>query len=546
MPETTQSWFKDVLLLTMLVGLMYSLFLGARPLSPPDEGRYSEIPREMVASGDYVTPRLNGVKYFEKPALFYWLQSVSIKAFGLHEWALRLMNALMAILGCLITYWGGRSLFDRQTGLISASILGFSLLYAALATFITLDMTVSTFLSGSFLAFLVGNRHPPGNKRRNYMWLMFAFAGFATLTKGLIGIIFPGMIIFTWLSVTRQWRSLPTYSLLSGTCLFLVITLPWHLDVQFKNPEFFHFYFIEQHFLRYFTDYADRSKPFWFLPAILLLGFSPWVGFLYSTINKCWGTFKNPTMHTTEIFLWLWAGLIFLFYWVSKSQLSPYILPIFTPLALLVGRYIRLSWNKDGLKLGFVVALIFSIIFGGAMLIYLHAFNHLPLGSIDLISITPLFFYIALIYYRKKETFFALAWMMASSFYLCVIINVNYASFDKQSIKPIALELAKIAKPNDYIYSFNHYFQDLPFYLERPIKVINWTGELKFGSQHQSTKNLMADENSLITEWPGQKRKFLIAKKEDLLYLKDKLNLKFYLVDTKKKYSLICNQEITK
>ena len=137
----------DLVVLFLVIGLFFTFMLGGRPLSVPDEGRYVEISREMVSTGDYLTPRLNGVKYFEKPALFYWLESCSIKLFGLNEFTLRLWPALFALFGCLAVYLAGRRLYGRRSGLIAAAVLATSLLYYALSRAIILDMPVSVLLS---------------------------------------------------------------------------------------------------------------------------------------------------------------------------------------------------------------------------------------------------------------------------------------------------------------------------------------------------------------------------------------------------------------
>ena len=163
--DTSRAW-RDVLLLAVLLAVFFGFELGGRALWHPDEGRYSEIPRAMVASGDYVTPRLNGVKYFEKPALFYWMQAGSIKLFGVNEWALRLWPALLALAGCLAVYGAGRKLFGRRAGLIAAIVLATSPLYYLLARIITLDMAVSVLLTGALLSFLLGVANHPGARAR--------------------------------------------------------------------------------------------------------------------------------------------------------------------------------------------------------------------------------------------------------------------------------------------------------------------------------------------------------------------------------------------
>ena len=147
---------RDLIFLTVLGSIFFSFMLGNRPLSVPDEGRYVEISREMVATGDYLTPRLNGVKYFEKPVLFYWLEAFSIRLFGLHEFTLRLWPAVMALLGCFSVAVAGARLFGRLTGILAAAVLATSLLYYALSRAIILDLAVSILLAASLLSFLVG------------------------------------------------------------------------------------------------------------------------------------------------------------------------------------------------------------------------------------------------------------------------------------------------------------------------------------------------------------------------------------------------------
>lgn len=570
MPESSRNWFKDIFIISLILGTLFSFFIGSRPLAPPDEGRYSEIPREMIASGDYVTPTLDGIVYFEKPVLFYWMQTVSIKAFGLHEWSLRLVTALMGLAGCVLTYWGARKVYDRATGLLAALLLGSSLLYAGLAQFITIDMTLTTFMTACLLCFLVGNQQPAGKNRRLYLLLMYSFAALATLTKGLIGIIFPAMIIFLWLCVTRRWRRLPSYALLSGTGLFLLIALPWHLLVQWKNPEFFHFYFVEQHFLRYFTDYASRSQPIWFFPVILLIGFFPWTGFLLCALKHFANTWKNPKNHPTEIFLMLWAGAIFIFYMFSKSQLSPYLLPIFPPLAILTSRFI-LTAAKKPIKIGYMVSLIVALLLIPSAILYVR-YNQAPESlAIYLITALPLFFLISLYYFNKHSKTCALlpacsphrkynkinaiptkylkmsvAWHIIGSIYILVIASVCYHFVEKKSVKPLALKLNTIMTPNDTVYNFNHYYQDLPVYLKRYVKVVNWTGELTFGNQQQPGNSILLNEKQLVTEWLQPGRRFLLLKKSDLAYIQQNLKLNFFVIAMTKSEMLLCNKESSK
>ena len=276
---------RDLIILTVLTCLLFTFMLENRPLSVPDEGRYVEIPREMVASGNYLTPRLNGVKYFEKPVFFYWLEAFSIKLFGLNEFTLRLWPAVFALFGCLAVAVAGARLFGRRTGLLSAVVLATCLLYYGLSRAIILDMPVSILLTLSLLSFLTGTHEAPGLKRRLYLWGFAAFAALAVLTKGLIGILIPGMVIGAWIIVLGEWRMLKTLYLPSCLALFLLIAAPWHILVGMANPEFFQFYFIHEHFQRFLTRVHGRYQPFWYFIPVVALGLFPWSAFLLQAIK---------------------------------------------------------------------------------------------------------------------------------------------------------------------------------------------------------------------------------------------------------------------
>jgi 4-amino-4-deoxy-L-arabinose transferase-like glycosyltransferase len=509
------SWLKDLCLMTLLIALLFGAFLGSRAFSVPDEGRYSEIPREMVERGDYVTPYLNGIKYFEKPPLLYWLQAGSIKAFGLSEWALRLPTALAALLGCLMTYAGARLLYNRRTGWLSGLILSSGILYFAMAHSITLDMTVSIAITASLLAFIVGVQYPPGTKRRWFLWAMYAFAGLAVLTKGLIGIVFPAMIIGAWILICRQWQLLKHVYLPSGILLFLVITVPWHWLVQSANPEFFHFYFIEQHFERYFTMSAGRYKPVWFFIPIALLGFFPWILFLTQAIYRQVRPMQKPVL-----FLLLWAGLIFIFFSFSKSKLIPYILPIFPPLAIITGRYLSNRMDEPstkGIRVGFQLLPLCAIVMG--LLIayspYIARIPELTATSFALrtvaaaLLISALLTYIAYRCCSLRTTIMVL--LLTNSAFL-ISITTLVPHVDLRSTKPLVTVLKPLLKHGDEVIAYGLYYQDLPFYLRQRITVVEWVGELEFGLRHQpAAKEWIISKDTFWNRWNSDKRVFVVV-----------------------------------
>jgi 4-amino-4-deoxy-L-arabinose transferase-like glycosyltransferase len=223
--------FFDLLGLTLLLTLLFAISLGDRPYSAPSESRYIEIGREMAESGDYVTPRLNYVKYFEKPPLFYWIQAFNTKLFGFEPTPARLPTMAFSIALCLLTYALAYVLYGRRAGLFSALILATSLYLFALSRIVLLDVPESFFMCAVLTAFLYAAHAPPGRCRTLVIYAMYAAAACAVLTKGLIGAVLPGAVVLLWLASTKRWALLKDMRLISGTHLFLLIAAPRYIVV---------------------------------------------------------------------------------------------------------------------------------------------------------------------------------------------------------------------------------------------------------------------------------------------------------------------------
>lgn len=504
-------WRCDLIVITVALLVLFGAFLGARPLTVPDEGRYAEIPREMLVSGDFVTPHINGIKYFEKPPFFYWVQSGSLRVFGLNEWVVRIPNALFALLGVLLTYAGARQLYGRRTGLISAGVLATFSIYTAMSQMVTLDMTMATLLSGTLFSFILGNLVPPGSRRSTFMYAMYTFAALATLTKGLIGIILPGIIIFTWLLLTHRWRDLKTYCLPTGSLLFLLITLPWHIAVAIQNPEFFQFYIIDQQFLRYLTDSTGRNQPFWFLPLSLFGGMFPWLGFLIPALPHSWPRWwRTPVAEQPTLFLLLWAGVITLFFWPSNSFLTPYVLPILPPLAIIIGRY--LDWAIDhprhwGVRFGVMVFCL-----GGLILVAVGVMRFgiaMPLMNLSLCLLGIAIFVSFWLIWRYTLTQTLVGLIIVMSLFL-ISLKLSYPLTDKRSIKDLAIALKPMLKNEGGVYSYLEYYQDLPFYLNQNVVIVHFYGELKHGIAHTDLSGKWVRGDAFWENWRQTKRQYMI------------------------------------
>jgi 4-amino-4-deoxy-L-arabinose transferase-like glycosyltransferase len=552
LPHFKRDALQDLLLAAVLFSALFGILLGNRPLAVPDEGRYVEIPREMVASGDYVTPRLNGVKYFEKPVLFYWLESLSIRIFGLGEFTLRLWPALFAVIGCLAVYAGGRRLYNRRTGLIASVVLSTSMLYYALSRAIILDMPVTSLLTLALLSFLVGSREPAGWLRRLLLYGFYVFAALAVLTKGLIGILIPVLVIGSWILLLGQRRMLRDLYLPTGLVLFLAVAAPWHILVDRANPEFFNFYFIHEHFLRYLTKIHSRYQPVWFFIPVLLIGLFPWTAFLVQAVRfnlpKSW---RGRHEHGDALFLLLWAGLVFLFFSASSSKLVPYVLPVLPPLALLIGRYLASAWTSreaPEFHTGIAAASLAMLLFAAA-LIALSFFVPMPqvlaLGKYPVL-LAALLGVIAVSTWlldRTRGIRWSLPALAIGTALLLIALNAAAGRVQDHSVKPLAEVLKQRLKPGDEIVSYLTYYQDLPVYLERRITVVDWSGELEFGMTIEDTSGWMIHSAEFWKRWQKPARIYMFTKRSLYDILRPPGKNKIYLVAGTEDTVLLTNRE---
>ncbi|HSW70828.1 MAG TPA: glycosyltransferase family 39 protein, partial [Gammaproteobacteria bacterium] len=283
-------WLWDLAFIAGFLAIFYFLGLNSYPLFTPDEGRYSEVAREMIVTGDFITPRLNGVVFLDKPILYYWLQASAIKIFGLKEGALRFWPALFGIWGCLCLYIAGRILFNRRTALLSTLLLSTSVLYFGAAHYANLDLEVAVLVSTTLLFFLLGLKSPQPQASRLWIYGAYFFSGLAILTKGLIGLAFPIIIIGSWTLLLGKWENIKKLRPFTGLGLVLTIVLPWYLLAQKANPAFFHFFFVVQQISRFLsTQDFNNQVAWWFYFPIVLAGFLPWTLFIFSSLLNILG-----------------------------------------------------------------------------------------------------------------------------------------------------------------------------------------------------------------------------------------------------------------
>jgi 4-amino-4-deoxy-L-arabinose transferase-like glycosyltransferase len=318
-------------------GIVAALFyhLGGAALFEPDEGRNAEKAREILVLQDWLTPHENFHAVLDKPIFFYWLIALAYQLFGVSEWAARLPSALAALGTLALVYRFAQVSWGRWTALWSALILLTTVEFFVLARIVILDMTLTFFLTLALCAFFEAGHSGDPARRRLWCAAMYVALGAATLIKGLIGVAVPGIVIFFYLLLSKQWATLKRMALVPGALLFLAIVLSWYLPAEARNPGYLHYYLWEEHFGRFATDEFDRGEPWYYFIAVGLIGFLPWTLLLPLAAKMAWKALAAKRLDDKILYLVLWVVLPFLLFSLSKSKLPHYLLPIFPALALL-------------------------------------------------------------------------------------------------------------------------------------------------------------------------------------------------------------------
>lgn len=302
-----------IIILVITGSVLFLSLLGLRGLCEPDEGRYAEISREMVESGDWLTPRLNYIKHFHKPPLVYWMTAAGFTLFGMNEFTARLPAAILGILGLVITYrlsiQMGR---DKDAGLFSGIVLATTLQYFGWTQVLSSDMVFGFFILLAFYGFWA----------RSY--LFYIGMAFAFMTKGPVGVIIPALVIL----FTRG----KVFNVLKGIILFLLIVSPWFIYVCSKNPGLLRYFLFYQSLNRLFTDVHGRGgNIFYFIP-VLLIGGLPWIIFM---------PWAFKIKDKANLFLAMWIVIPVIFFSLSGSKLPGYILPIYPAISIFTGNYFK-------------------------------------------------------------------------------------------------------------------------------------------------------------------------------------------------------------
>jgi len=521
----------------LVLGLLFVYFngLGAYGLLEPDEGRYSEIPREMIETGDFVTPRLNYVKYFEKPALHYWLTAASLRVFGETEFAGRFWPASLA-LGSLAVVWVvARRMYGEREAFFSSLVLGASLLHFAIGRINIIDMTLSFFMTLSFAGLWFAIK-PDGPSRRGAVLLFYAGMALAVLSKGLIGVVLPGGVLAAYSLLTRDLSPLKKVLDRRGIALFFIITVPWFFEVCRRNTDFFYFFFIQEHFLRYATTMHNRYGSVWYFIPILIVGFFPWAGLLpgalLSTLPRPLRDFGREKRE--ELFLLLWFGVIFVFFSISSSKLIPYIVPALPPMAILMGSYLARCLGTEDVRhtgrfLLWNSLLIVPLI--AALVVYPFTNSREPAGlllpyTLPVAAVLTIFIYLQWRLFSRRKFRELAATLCFMSLLTIFTFGRAFLLYDTLlSARTLAKRIDEIRGPGDVIAQFADYDQGLPFYLRQRIVLVDWLGELEFGASQETDPSWFLDGAGLAALWRGEERVILIMDRDRREYAAERMGM---------------------
>jgi len=334
--STRKAEFLFILILVLLSLTLFFFHLGTRPLWDIDEGKHAATSKDMILSGDWITPTLNGETFFDKPILFNWLVAISFLVFGFTEFAARFPAAVLG-LGCIIiTYLLGRKIVGPTVGLLSGAILATNGEYIILSRAVVHDISLVFFMTLALFFFYLGFKD--GRNRKVYFLLFYASTGFAVLAKGPVGVLLPALIIGLFLILERKLGFIKEMRIGWGILIFLGISAPWYLLISLKNRDYAGYFFIQQNLMNFISlsQEVRHPRPVYFYVYILLGGFFPWSLFLPLAIIRAFREGLKGISDGT-LFLLVWFGVIFLFFSMASSKLEPYILPLFPAVSLLVG-----------------------------------------------------------------------------------------------------------------------------------------------------------------------------------------------------------------
>lgn len=485
--------FRSSKLMLWCISIWLIACAGIRYFSLPDEGRYGDISRAMLQSGDWLVPRLNGLPFMHKPPLLHWISSVLMEIFGVRVWVLRLVPTLAGIMMLVGLFWFLKKHCNERIAQLSVVILATSLLFFGSSQYVNHDLLLACWISITILCF--ADFTLSGEK--SVLWMGYVACALGFLTKGLIGILIPGMVILLWVLASKQWKKIPSLLNPIGLIIFCVIALPWVYLMHLKYPAFLQYFFIDQQFSRFSSDQFNNKLPWPFYLLCLLISFLPW--FFVSQFKFSKQDFSQSLGPSILTLMLIWFVSVTTFFSIPPSKLAGYILPATPPLAvfiaIMVDRVLTSNkinrfqtWATPVLVLVVGVAFI-SLPFTARPknLLYVNITALYSLGAGILIFSILLIFY----YLKQRISYFTLMFSMAIM--LCMSVSLGVRILDVQN-NANQVSFQKNITANMPIVFYHNYFYDVPFLLnlQKPVYLVDdWENASQDSSSEQLKDGLI-------------------------------------------------------
>jgi len=503
----------------LLCAVLWFGMLGQRELFDPDEGRYAGIPAAMVDTGDWLTPRLNDIKYFEKPVLQYWGTAVAFTVFGKSNTSARLWTALLGFSTALFSMLLAFRLYGNRAAIYTFLISISYMMVVAFGHYLTLDMALSAFVVMGIGSLVIAHSGQPGEKQtRNWMLAGWAALALATLTKGLVAVVLPAATVVVYSLWQRDWNLWKNLHLFKGLLLYLLITAPWFIAVTIANPEFAQFFFIHEHFDRYTSDVHSREGPIYYFIPYLLLGVCPWLILslraLITPGFRWWP--DKPGQFDPERFMWTFVVVTFCFFSLGQSKLPGYILPILPIIAVISGGQIA---KKGQVNADRWVMLFLGLLFlVGAFNIERLASNHYPVEQWQsyvpwLVGSATLFLLSSAVMSIRKIAqlpAFAAAALLSLGATLLILSGANSLA-ESRSSKILADVITESLPAGVPVFSFQYYPESAVFYLGRPVTIVEYEGEMAMGVRLEPEK-FIKTQDEFIAIWQNLDQAAVVLK----------------------------------
>ncbi|MBS0364742.1 MAG: glycosyltransferase family 39 protein [Proteobacteria bacterium] len=503
----------------VILALAWGATLSVRPLFDPDEGRYAEIPREMLVSGDWVTPRFNDLKYFEKPPLQYWATAAVYKAVGVSEWSSRLWSVAAAF-GCLpLVYAWTRRRYGKAAGVAALTALAVSPFFGVVGHLNLLDSGLTFWLTAAVLSFLAAQDCPPGSvDERRWMLLAWGAAALAVLAKGIVVGVLAGGALLVYSVIERDsgvWKRL---QVLRGLPLFAAVAAPWFIVVSRRNPGFAQFFFVHEHFARFLTTVHQRVEPWWFFLPLLLLAVLPWLAACVRSLRAGWrdagaavaGNIATAARPWRPLrFLLVYCAVTLLFFSASGSKLAPYILPMLPALAIVTGATCKSPLQLTRVAARTVAALVIFI--GVGLLIYsARRNNFIPHEASAWVAAAAALSILGVLWVElprwvhrgtaavpahdaaayRAALGAAVTTILAWQFLLCAYGATPPARSARDLVQSVRGQIPAGAS----LYSVGQYRETISPYLGRTLQLVAFEGELHFGLDAEPQRRMNLDQ----------------------------------------------------